>query len=315
MPESQTPSTNTLIYHFQEPIFTRLCAISRACLNVDRSALGMKLKACFLLIGPSGCGKTFLARALAEEMQVPFLSIAVSDWILIGASNRGGSATWPAIFDFVERSKQKQGAIIFVDELDKCSHNSNWNAFLRSEIFSLCDCRVPMSLNDVDGDNVTESRIRTVRDFLENKTMILAGAAFQHLWEDRSKRAIGYLPHDSPRDLPELPDLAKTLPRELVNRFSSEIFVLPELTKDDYRKMLECTAGKIEETWRRRFLDLGNSRLDEAVRHKKGVRFMEEVLLAAIVEERVHLTSFIPQAPRSGSITKVDGGGPELQLF
>ena len=275
----------------------------------------MKIKACFLLIGPSGCGKTFLARALADEMQVPFLSISVSDWILLGTSNRGGAATWPAIFDFVERSKHKQGAIIFVDELDKCSHDSNWNAFLRSEIFSLCDSRVPINLNDVNGDNIPESRIMTVRDFLENKTMILAGAAFQHLWEARSRRSIGFIPHDSPCDLPELPDLARTLPRELVNRFSSEIFVLPELMKDDYRKMLECTAGRIAETWRRRFLDLGHSRLDEAVRHKKGVRFMEEVLLAAIVKERVHLTSFIPQASRSESITRNDGDEPELQGF
>jgi len=147
----------------------------------------MKLRACFIIIGPSGGGKTFLAHALAEEMQVPFLAISVSDWILLGSVNRGGSATWPAIFAFVERSKQKHGAIIYIDELDKCSHDSNWNAFLRSEIFSLCDCRVPMNINDLDGDIVSESRIEKVRDYLENKTMILAGAAFQNIWDNRAR--------------------------------------------------------------------------------------------------------------------------------
>lgn len=315
MSEKPTQSKIFTILSYQQPVFDRLCAIARACLNVNTSAIGLKLRTCFLLLGPSGCGKTFLAQALAEEMQVPFLSISVSDWILLGCSNRGGSATWPAIVDFIERSKQEPGAFIFIDELDKCSHDSNWNSFLRSEIFSLCDKRVPMYINDLDGDRIPKSRIQAVREFLENKTIILAGAAFQQLWENKARPSMGFLPSNDSADVPELPDLVKFLPRELVNRFASEIFVILDLTADDYREMLESMAGKVAETWRQRFLELGHSRIEQAVRHKKGARFLEEVLLSAIVEERGRLVNFVP-TPTSSEPIKVDNNDePELDIF
>ena len=315
MSESQITSKSSIILPYQQPVFDRLCAIARACLNVNRAAIGLKLRTSFLLLGPSGCGKTFIAQALSNEMQVPFLSISVSDWILLGCSNRGGSATWPTIIDFIERSKQKQGAIIFIDELDKCYHNSNWNTFLRSEIFSLCDSRVQKNINDLDGDRITESRIEAVREFLENKTMILAGAAFQDLWEAKTRPSMGFIPSHSSDDLPELPDLVKTLPRELINRFSSEMFVMFDLTAEDYRQMLEAAAGQVAEIWRNRFLELGLSRIEQAVRHKKGARFMEEVLLSAIVEERGTLVNFVPQSNPASSTSRNDDSEPDLDVF
>jgi len=315
MSETDLPKKKTIILPFQQPLFARLCAIARGCLNVDRTTLGIKLRACFLLIGPSGGGKTFLAQALAEEMQVPYLSISVSDWVLLGTANRGGSATWPAILNFVERSKQKRGAIIYIDELDKCSHDSNWNAFLRSEIFSLCDCRVPMNINDLDGDIVSETRIEQVRHFLENKTMILAGAAFQNLWDNRTRSTMGFLQPDCTVDLPELPDLTKTLPLELINRFSSQIFILPELTEVDYRLMIETVAEQIPEIWRNRFLELGHARISEALRHKKGARYPEEILLAAIVAERDSLANFVPSPVSSEHVTKFNRNNQELNVF
>jgi SpoVK/Ycf46/Vps4 family AAA+-type ATPase len=315
MSESQSTNDKIIIHPFQKRVYDRLCAIARAVLNVKQPAIGFKLRTCFLLIGPSGCGKTFLARALSQEMQVPFLTVSVSDWILLGASNRGGTSTWPAVFDFIERSKHKEGAIIFIDELDKCSHDSNWNAFLRSEIFSLCDSRVPVAINDLDGEKIPEHRINAVKDFLQSKTMILAGAAFQHIWDTRSRPSMGFVRSPVADDPPELPDLAKTLPRELVNRFSSEILILPELTGDDYRQMLESAAVQVADTWRERFLNIGISKIRQAVSHKKGARFIEEVLLAAIIEERAYLTSAIPSEASSNNTSKHNGKDPDLLEF
>jgi hypothetical protein len=315
MPESPNPSKTTTIYHYQRPVFDRLCAIARACLNVSNSAIGLKLRTSFLMLGPSGCGKTFLAQAIAEEMQVPFFSISVSDWILLGCSNRGGAATWPAIVNFLESSKPEQGAIIYIDELDKCSHDSNWNAFLRSEIFSLCDRRVHGNINDMDGDRISRLRIDAAREFLANKTIILAGAAFQHIWEDRARPAMGFLPAPVSNEPPEPSDLVRTLPRELINRFSSEIFVLPELTAFDYRQMLEAVAGQVSEAWRPRFLEMGHSRIEKAVRDKKGARFLEEVLLAAIVEERGSVVNFVPQSGPAASLARGLDSEPDLQIF
>jgi hypothetical protein len=314
MQETEIINNKTTILPHQKAIFGRLCAVARGCLLTNRAAIGFKLRANFILLGPSGSGKTFLARALADEMQVPFLSISTSDWILLGSSNRGSTSTWPGIFNFIERSMNAQGVIIFVDELDKCNHDSNWNTFLRSEVFSLCDSRIPLNLNDMDEGVVSDSRVAKVQAFLENKTMIVAGAAFQDIWERKSSPSMGFISEDNSGSLPDPEDLVKTLPRELINRFSSELFILPELTKTDYKRMVETMADQVPEVWRARFLELGYSRIAEAVRHRKGARYMEEILLSAIVEERGSLANFVP-SPVSTERT-VDGPEPlDLQIF
>lgn len=296
MSETITSISKPVILPYQKPIFDRLCTVARACLYVDRKSItALKLRANFLLLGPTGTGKTFLAKEIAREMQVPFLAVAVSDWIILGGNTRGSSVTWPTIVDFIKKNKNKKGAIIFVDELDKCYHDSNWNTFLRSEIFSLCDARTPLGLNDLD-DESDVTNIDEVESFLAHKTMIIGGAAFQKIWENQSAPALGFNPEPSPPTPPQLHDLAKHLPRELINRFSSEIFILPTLSKNDYRSMIETMAESISDLWRKRFLELGISRLDQAVRHQKGARYAEEILLSAIIAERSCMANWTPES-------------------
>ncbi|MFH1602204.1 MAG: ATP-dependent zinc metalloprotease FtsH [Candidatus Shapirobacteria bacterium] len=66
-----------------------------------------------LLIGPSGVGKTLLARAVAGEADVPFFSMAGSEFmeILVGV---GASR----VRDLFLTAKKSAPAIIFIDELD-----------------------------------------------------------------------------------------------------------------------------------------------------------------------------------------------------
>jgi hypothetical protein len=297
MSETINSIKHPVILPYQKPIFDRLCTIARACLYVDRKSItALKLRANFLLLGPTGTGKTFLAKEIARQAQVPFLAVSVSDWIILGGNTRGSSVTWPTIMSFIKKHKTKRGAIIFIDELDKCYHDSNWNAFLRSEIFSLCDSRTPLGLNDLDDDESDDANIDEVESFLAHKTMIIGGAAFQSIWEDQSAPALGFNPEPIPPTPPQLHDLVKHLPRELINRFSSEIFILPTLTKNDYRSMIETMAESISDIWRKRFLELGISRLDQAVKDKKGARYSEEILLAAIVEERSCMANWTPEA-------------------
>lgn len=304
MSTSEHSSDKPLILPYQKPVFDRLCAVARACLYVNRSQFSaLRFRACFWLIGPTGSGKTFLASALAREMQVPFLSVSVSDWIILGGTNRGSCTTWPTILNFLVINRQKRGAIIFIDELDKCREESNWNSFLRSEIFSLCDSRIPLGINDLDlgsdDDVIAEGGV-----FLRDKVMILGGAAFQEIWDGRSSRSLGFNPAPQALSQLELTDLTRTLPRELINRFSSEIFVLPQISESDYRIMVETMAEHVPDTWRKRFLELGLSRIEQAVKHQKGARFLEEVLLSAVVEERAALANFVPEPEAPSVATK-----------
>ncbi len=76
-------------------------------------ALGAKIPKGALLVGPPGTGKTLLAKAVAGEANVPFLSISGSDFVEmfvgVGASR---------VRDLFEQAKKVAPCIVFIDEID-----------------------------------------------------------------------------------------------------------------------------------------------------------------------------------------------------
>ena len=75
--------------------------------------MGAKIPKGVLLFGPPGTGKTLLARAVAGEAGVPFMSISGSDFVemFVGV----GAAR---VRDLFEQAKQSAPAIVFIDEID-----------------------------------------------------------------------------------------------------------------------------------------------------------------------------------------------------
>ena len=75
--------------------------------------LGGKIPKGALLVGPPGTGKTLLAKAVAGEADVPFFSLAGSDFVEmfvgVGASR---------VRDLFAKAKEKAPCIIFIDEID-----------------------------------------------------------------------------------------------------------------------------------------------------------------------------------------------------
>ena len=75
--------------------------------------LGARIPKGILLVGPPGTGKTLLAKAVAGEAGVGFLSISGSDFVElyvgVGASR---------VRDLFEQAKRTSPAIVFIDEID-----------------------------------------------------------------------------------------------------------------------------------------------------------------------------------------------------
>lgn len=92
------------------------------------SAIGASMPKGVLLVGPPGTGKTMLAKAVAGEANVPFFSIAGSEFVEMfvgmGASK---------VRDLFKQAKEKAPCIVFIDEIDAIGQKRHGNAMGNDE--------------------------------------------------------------------------------------------------------------------------------------------------------------------------------------
>ena len=77
------------------------------------AAIGAKLPKGALLVGPPGTGKTLLAKAVAGEANVPFFSIAGSEFVEMFVG-RGAAK----VRDLFKQANEKAPCIVFIDEIE-----------------------------------------------------------------------------------------------------------------------------------------------------------------------------------------------------
>ncbi|OED35974.1 hypothetical protein AB834_03490 [PVC group bacterium (ex Bugula neritina AB1)] len=79
--------------------------------------IGGKILKGLLMVGPPGCGKTFLAKAIATEAKIPFMSIAGSEFVEVYVGV--GASRMRKLFKNARRHAEAHGAcIVFIDEID-----------------------------------------------------------------------------------------------------------------------------------------------------------------------------------------------------
>ena len=298
---SHDPVKNHILDH-QKQAFEKLVAVGNACFGIQRHTLPVWPRTNSLIIGCSGSGKSFLAREVAQELGVKSILLSTSEWMLLGAGNKGAVITWPSIVRFLYENRNSRGVVIFLDEIDKIAGESSWESFLRTEIFRLLDLAIPAGLTD-DLTEFSDSEIEAASEVLINRALIIAAGAFQAIWENRIKPSVGFVNQIHTEPAPSLSALAQYIPRELGNRFRSDLIVLPILGECDYRSMLETTAKKVPSYLRDTFLLLGWDRIAEAVRQQQGCRFLEELMLDTILRER-EAVKMISSQDKSSDQTK-----------
>ncbi len=77
------------------------------------TAMGARIPKGVLLVGPPGTGKTLLAKAVAGEANVQFLSISGSDFVELYVGVGAGR-----VRDLFDQAKKVAPAIVFIDEID-----------------------------------------------------------------------------------------------------------------------------------------------------------------------------------------------------
>ncbi len=148
--------------------------------------LGAKIPRGALLVGPPGTGKTLLAKAVAGEANVPFLSMSGSDFVemFVGV----GAAR---VRDLFKQAKEKAPCIVFIDEIDAVGRARGKNPNMGS--------------ND-ERENTLNQMLTEMDGFGSNNGVIILAATNRADMLDKALMRPGRFDRQIYVDLPELTD-------------------------------------------------------------------------------------------------------------
>ena len=282
-----------MIYSYQQSVYEALKRTAVAHQLSAKAPLPVKPRFHRLIVGPTGVGKSHIAEQIGKDMNWACMSINVSGWIVLGARE---TPTWHVIVNWLADGDKPK--MIVLDELDKVYGEDSWTRYLRAELFSLMDGKIPMnemSIECSDGESPA-AKMNKAEENLK-KLLVIGCGAFQHIFDEPPTLGFG----EQKKEKQKASKLAKSLQRELVNRFDANLLVLPALTKSDYRGMLDELEPHLPADAYEIVRRIGSTQIEEAVENQSAARFGENLLAAAFYE----LTKDHPVEPHPPEVVPV----------
>ncbi len=270
---------------FQAGAIAELTARANAFFTGKWRALPLNCRWSSLMTGPTGVGKTTCAGIVARACGASMCRIGIPNWLPLGAHNRGVKETTTIVAEHVARHER---TLLVLDELDKAidkEGDGSWKSYVRNELFDLLDGRWPAGLNLPEDENFTEISIEKLTEKLQRTVFILGIGTFQSWFDnEKSRRAIGFIDEGhTVTDEISAEYVAGSMARELANRFHSSLIRLPELCSSDYHRIAKEAEDKLPNHMQEAFREEVARRIGNAITCKKGVRFLEEALMAMLM--------------------------------
>lgn len=272
------------VLEHQRQALDEIVSRARAYFRGDWRGLPIQPRWASLMIGPTGTGKTAVAAMAAEAASANMLRVSAPSYMPGGSVNRSTRETITVVAEHVARHDR---TLLFLDEIEKIHHADNtWMGYIRAEIFELLDGRWPTGLTLPETtDDQPELTIETLTTKLRDTVYILAAGTFQSWFDDTNdRRTMGFGAIDPADEEISADIIAEKMPRELANRFNSSLIRIPELRAEDYHRVAEEAEKKLPERMREAFRAEVSKRIPGAISAKKGVRFLQEVMMETLIK-------------------------------
>jgi ATP-dependent Clp protease ATP-binding subunit ClpX len=254
-----------------------------------------------LLIGPTGTGKTYLARTLAEYLNVPIVFCSANEFTETGYVGRDVTEI---VADLVKKAdnniEKAEKGIVFIDEIDKiATYNSIYAHFNNRDVSGRSVQEELLDLLEGSGKRCfSKNRWFSSNIYFNiSKVLFIAAGAFdglRELIEKRQKPSIGFYSENNNRNDSantmsiEISDLIEYgLIPELIGRFPVIVQCNP-LEKSDLLKILLESEDSVLKKYQKFFkeygteLEFSNDFLESVVEisllRKTGARGLASVL-------------------------------------
>lgn len=141
-------------------------------------------------------------------------------------------------------------------------------------------------INELDEEKQEEplTSREQVEARLKNSFFIVAGGAWQHLFEDENTKSMGFNSEVSTSI--ESKDLKKSMQPELLKRFREDIIFLPKMAKQEYATLIAQIASKLPKHIAGGFQKNAMANIDLAVTKDLGMRYFESVITTVLIESQ-----------------------------